>query len=131
MQKNTASQSKNPPDTKGAERARIAVAKFLDDTPKATLKTMKTIITRFGDIPSKIIGDDGALEYNIISQLIFAGVSQIDQAVTQDEMENAIDMGNIEKAIKATTYFLQMRISDALVPVGDPVESDTESKNVT
>lgn len=116
-------------------RAQVAIDKFINETPKAKLKSMKRIISEFDGLPTQITDESGTLQFDTIGKLITIGMQQIDPTLTDEEAEDVIDMDNIQAAIQATTHFMTMRVPDSVIPpeMSEAAEEETEGdeKNAT
>ena len=116
--------------------AKAAIDKFINDTPKAKLKSMKRIMSEFDGLPTQITDDTGALQFDTIGKLIIVGMQQIDPTLTDDEAEDAIDMDNLQQAIQATTYFMTMTVPEGVIPpemstaAEESEETEGDEKNV-
>lgn len=107
-----------------------AVARFIAEKPKATLKSLKLIVSEFNGLPTKVIDEEGNIDFDTVGTLITIGVQQIDNSVTTDEVENAINMDNLQEALQAATNFIMMTIPAGVIPpeMGADTEDD-DSKN--
>lgn len=122
---------------KKALTAKAAIEKFCTDKPKASLRTMKEIVSEFDGIPTNIVDvESGNLNFDVLGRLIAIGVRQVEPTVTNEQVEELVDMDNLHEAMQAATNLITMEIPEGVIPdemldAPDPAE-DTEgdSKNV-
>jgi hypothetical protein len=107
-------------------KAKAALETFITTKPKASLRSMKEIVSVFNGIPNRIADEEGNLDFDAIANLIAIGVRQIDNTVTADEVESVVNMDNIQEAIQAATNFMTMTVPEGVVPVDAEDKADDQ-----
>lgn len=132
------------------DNVRVAIKRFLEEKPKATLRSMKKIMSEFNGTPSLVIEDENGVkstDYEAFEKMLYIGAQQIDHSLTEDALEtiqDIIDMDSLQDAMAAVMDFMRMTISPAVIPQGmetsaeesdpaseeKPEDEGDESKNV-
>jgi hypothetical protein len=119
------------------DKVKMAIDTFIERQPKATLRTMKNIVSEFDGIPTNIVDPEtGNLNFDILGRLIAIGVQQVDHSITLEDVEDNIDMDNLHGAMQAATNFITMTLPPGLVPdemleveESEGEDSESEVKN--
>ena len=91
------------------------MARFLRERPKATLKSMKVIVGKFGGLPTQVVDPEtNMIDLDMIGFLALGACQQMDPDATEEDGESQIDMGNLHAVIDACTHFMTIDIPEEL-----------------